>query len=125
MSHGLFAAEGKVMQRVCAFSLLALMFAHADIGWAHGTVGDYTFIEPIVAEDANPKNEFDILRPQETWTADGREFSLGFSMEKVLVPAPEAYSNGTPGGGLISLEVAGEWVHESPKEGPGISGFGN
>ena len=51
---------------------------------AHGTVGDYTFLEPIVAEDANPKNEFDILRPSWVRTSEGREFALGFSLEKKL-----------------------------------------
>src|SRR5260370_19351629 len=103
------------MREICAL-VLAAVLASAAIASAHGTVGDYTFLEPIVAEDANPKNEFDILRPQETWTADGRQFSLGFAFEKVVVPAPESYSNGVPGGGLVSLEIAGEWVDQSPKQ---------
>ncbi|MGH8013875.1 MAG: hypothetical protein ACREQ4_15415 [Candidatus Binataceae bacterium] len=91
--------------------------------WAHGTVGDYTFLEPIVADDANPKNEFDILRPNETWTAAGRQFALGFSFEKVIVPAPASYSNGVPGGGLVSVEIGSNWLIQSPKQGPGMSGF--
>src|SRR5689334_6392596 len=95
-----------------------LLLAACSTVFAHGTVGDYTFLEPIVAEDANPKNEFDILRPQETWTADGREFSLGFSFEKVIVPAPESYASGA-GGGLVSVAVGGEWLDQSPKQGAG------
>jgi hypothetical protein len=105
-----------------ALALTALMM-HPVVTWAHGTVGDYTFIEPIVADDANPKNEFDILRPQWTRTADGREFSLGFAFEKVIVPAPESYSNGLPGGGLVSLEIGSEWLDQSPKQGLETTGF--
>src|SRR5271154_3262814 len=106
-----------------AFILTITGLAAGSPAWAHGTVGDYTFIEPIVADDANPKNEFDILRPQWTRTAEGREFSLGFSLEKVIVAAPAAYSNGVPGSGLISIEVGSEWIYQSPKEGRAVSGF--
>src|SRR5208337_2964961 len=106
-----------------AFVLTVAGLAGAAPVWAHGTVGDYTFLEPIVADDANPKNEFDILRPQWTRTAEGREFSLGFSLEKVLVPAPESMSNGTAGGGLVSVEIGSAWRDESPKDGPAVSGF--
>ncbi len=111
------------MRRASLFALLVAIAIHPGTSWAHGTVGDYTFIEPIVADDANPKNEFDILRPQWTRTAAGREFSLGFAFEKVIVPAPESYSDGVPGGGLVSLEVASEWLDQSPKQGPAMSGF--
>lgn len=104
-------------------SVLMLWLIPGAKVWAHGTVGDYTFLEPIVADDANPKNEFDILRPQWTRTADGREFALGFSFEKVIVSAPDSYSNGVPGGGLVSLEVGSEWLDESPKRGRAMSGF--
>src|SRR5271157_2461627 len=111
------------MKRNYWFALLAAIFALPPAVFAHGTVGDYTFLEPIVADDANPKNEFDILRPQWTRTAEGREFSLGFSLEKVLVPAPESMSNGTAGGGLVSVEIGSAWRDESPKDGPAVSGF--
>ncbi len=111
------------MRRICAFALFAALMTHAPATWAHGTVGDYTFLEPIVADDANPKNEFDILKPGWVRAADGREFSLGFSLEKTLVAAPESYSNGMPGGGLLSLEIGSEWLDRSPKEGPEATGF--
>src|SRR5215471_19898120 len=106
-------------------AILILLVGTAVSGstaWAHGTVGDYTFLEPIVAEDANPKNEFNILRPQWTRTAEGREFSLGFGLEKVLMPAPESYSNGLPGGGLVSMTIGSEWVERSPNEGRRMTG---
>src|SRR5207247_10793150 len=51
---------------------------------AHGTVGQRTFIEPFVTEDANPKNEFFIAKPGFFNTREGNEFSLGFSLEKKL-----------------------------------------
>lgn len=110
------------MRRLCVL-LLLLAGTMPARAFAHGTVGDYTFLEPIVADDANPKNEFDILRPEEHWTADGRQFSLGFSFEKVLIPAPESVSNGTPGGGLVSIEVASAWNYLSPRMGAPLSGF--
>jgi hypothetical protein len=84
--------------------------------WAHGTVGDYTFLEPLVADDANPKNEFDILKPGWVRGADGREFSLGFSLEKVI-------AKDSQGNNLFSIELANDWIYASPKEGPPASGF--
>jgi hypothetical protein len=99
------------------------IFAPGSMAWAHGTVGDYTFLEPIVAEDANPKNEFDIVRPQWTRTTEGREFSLGFGLEKILIPAPDSYAHGRPGNGLVSIAIESEWVEESPKEGHRMTGF--
>jgi hypothetical protein len=78
------------MRRLYVSLLVGLLLMPSATAWAHGVVGDYTFLEPIVADDANPKNDFDILRPQETWPRDGREFSLGFSFEKTIIPAPES-----------------------------------
>ena len=60
------------MHTLTILLLLIGIFAPGSMAWAHGTVGDYTFLEPIVAEDANPKNEFDIVRPQWTRTTEGR-----------------------------------------------------
>ncbi len=111
------------MKKLAILILLVGIAMSGSTAWAHGTVGDYTFLEPIVADDANPKNEFDILKPQWIRTADGREFSLGFFLEKVLIPAPESYANGLPGGGLVSLEIGSEWVERSPKEGHKMTGF--
>ncbi len=111
------------MKNVVLLIFLGNLTVWGATAWAHGTVGDYTFLEPIVAEDANPKNEFDILRPQWTRTAEGREFSLGFGLEKVLIPAPDSYSNGRPGGGLFSITIGSEWIEKSPKEGHRKTGF--
>jgi hypothetical protein len=84
----------------------------ATAALAHGTVGDYTFLEPIVAEDANPKNEFDIAKPGWVRASEGREFSLGFSLEKKLSENS-------------SVLIGSEWIENSPKEGRPASGFNN
>jgi len=88
--------------------------------WAHGTVGDYTFIEPLVAEDANPKNEFVIARPTWRRTAEGRNFSLSFSLEKVFLKDQQ-------GNNLFSITIGNEWAAVSPKapHEPYAQGFGN
>src|SRR2546427_3531936 len=51
---------------------------------AHGVVGQRTFIEPFIAEDVNPKNEFVIGRPEWDHSRNGRTLSLGFGLEKKL-----------------------------------------
>jgi hypothetical protein len=111
---------------VCAAIVASIVsMASASPCLSHGTVGDYTFIEPLVAEDANPKNEFKMLRPGWVRGAEGREFGLGFSLEKTIVPAPDWMSDGVPtGGGIVSVELAGSWNYSSPSEGPPASGFG-
>jgi hypothetical protein len=94
-----------------AIGALALAMTRTQ-AWAHGIVGDYEFIEPMITEDANPKNEFDILQPSWYRTADGREFSIGSSIEKKLAKT-------------ISLTLGTEWISLSPKQGSYESGFGN
>ncbi len=96
-----------------AAALLALILSATRV-LAHGVVGQRTFIEPIVAEDANPKNEFDILRPGWFRTSEGREFSIGFSLEKKIS------ENG-------SFSIASEWLVLSPKAPaePYTTGFNN
>ncbi len=111
------------MRLQMAIAVVALIFP-ARAAFAHGTVGDYTFLEPIVADDANPKNEFDILRPAFVRTADGHEFSLGSSLEKVLVTAPESYPWGAGGGNLASIEIGNEWIYDKPRGENSQSGFG-
>ncbi len=109
------------MRRFCA--LLLVVIAIPAKAFAHGTVGDYTFLEPIVADDANPKNEFDILKPGEVWSADGRQFSLGFALEKVLLNAPEESPFWPAGSPLVSIEIGSAWNCVSPRAGASLSGF--
>jgi hypothetical protein len=88
---------------------LALLAAISGTAAAHGTVGDYTFIEPLVTEDANPKNEFSILRPSWVRTSEGKQFTLGFSLEKKL--SEEA-----------SVSIGSSWIDQRNLEEPAPSG---
>ncbi|MGH7932740.1 MAG: hypothetical protein ACREQN_06165 [Candidatus Binataceae bacterium] len=99
-----------MMKRFFALAIIAGLIAPASAVLAHGVVGDYTFIEPLITEDANPKNEFDILKPKWLRTSEGREFSLGFSLEKMLAPN-------------LSVEIGSTWTSLSPKQGADVSGF--
>ncbi len=100
------------MRNIFGAAIVAAILMAPEIARAHGTVGSYTFLEPIVTEDANPKNEFDVLAPSWHRTADGREFSLGSSLEKKLSENS-------------SVLLGTEWIASSPKEGPYQTGFNN
>jgi hypothetical protein len=52
--------------------------------WAHGVVGDYVFLEPVITQDPTPANELDILAPSWVKTRDANNYAVGFSVEKVL-----------------------------------------
>ncbi len=83
---------------------------------AHGVVGDYMFLEPLIAEDPTPANELDIVQPQWTKTADGHTYAIGTSIEKVL----GADANGQA---RFSIGVGTSWQHQSPNDGPSAQGF--
>jgi hypothetical protein len=86
-----------------AIAMIAAASLWPSLLWAHGVVGQRTFIEPLVADDANPKNEFDIFRPDWTKGVDGQGYSLGFSLEKKL-------SLNT------SVTLGSSWMHFSPHD---------
>ena len=69
---------------------------------AHGVVGQRSFIEPFIAEDVNPKNEFVIARPEWDHSRDGRTFTLGFGLEKKISDR-------------FSLTLDSAWLDISPK----------
>ena len=81
---------------------------------AHGVVGQRSFIEPFVAEDVNPKNEFVIARPEWDEGRDGRTFTLGFGLEKKLTDD-------------FSLTLDSAWLDVMPKAAgePNETGFDN
>jgi hypothetical protein len=80
----------------------------------HGVVGQRTFIEPFITEDANPKNEFVVARPEWTQSRDGHELSEAFGLEKRLADR-------------LSLTLDSAWDHVSPdaSDEPSESGFDN
>lgn len=69
-----------------SFLLLLAIVLGGVCGWAHGTVGDRMFVEPLVSEDANVKNELDLPNLQFLVQPDGTWRSVGLSFEKALYP---------------------------------------
>jgi len=84
--------------------------------WAHGVVGDYVFLEPLITEDPTPANEFDILQPGWTRSADGRSLVLATSIEKVLALDSAGVPRFSIGGGT-------DWSYQSPKADANQNGF--
>ncbi len=101
---------------VLTAALLAATTFHQDLAWSHGVVGDYVFLEPIVTQDPTPANELDILQPSWAKTADANNYSIAFSMEKVLW---------LDGNDMPRLSIGGgtNWSHLSPYHGPSLEGF--
>jgi hypothetical protein len=80
--HG--CRESKLMKAICAMSLFLLMVSHGGVAAAHGVVGDYVFLEPLITQDPTPANELDILQRSWVRSTDANTYNIGFSMEKVL-----------------------------------------
>jgi hypothetical protein len=80
--------------------------------YAHGVVGERSFIEPFIAEDVNPKNEFVIARPEWDHSRNETALGIGFGLEKKLADR-------------LSLTLDSEWDELSPDDGPHASGFQN
>lgn len=109
------------MLRKIAFALIMLMMVfamHVSAAYAHGVVGDYVFLEPLIAEDPTPANELDILEPSWVKSSDANDYSIGFSGEKVLW----IDDNYMP---TFSLAGGTAWHHVSPFEGPSREGVDN
>jgi hypothetical protein len=100
---------------VVAAVLLATRFSMTGT-WAHGVVGDYIFLEPIITQDPTPANELDILQPSWVKTRDGNNYAIGFSVEKVLWLDDNYMPRFSVGGGS-------NWSHSSPYDGPSMQGF--
>jgi hypothetical protein len=81
---------------------------------AHGVVGQRTFIEPFITEDANPKNEFVIARPEWTGADNAHALGYGFGLEKKLADR-------------FSITLDSEWDRILPggSEESSESGFNN
>src|SRR5436305_5981974 len=80
-------SEWKRERTVQRFLIIAVMLAciPSDL-WAHGTVGQRQFIEPLFTEDANIKNELDLPRAEFLTLPDGSFRSFSASVEKALYP---------------------------------------
>src|SRR5580693_7626610 len=110
------AAAVDVMRRKIFFAILFAFAMRASAAYAHGVVGDYVFLEPLVAEDPTPANELDIVQPGWARTSEGRNFSIGTSIEKILYVDQNELPRFSIGGGT-------NWSYQSPNEGPNDNGF--
>ena len=104
------------MKAIGAISFLVLIVSHGSLALAHGVVGDYVFLEPLITQDPTPANELDILQPSWVRSSDANTYGIGFSMEKVLYLDDEYMPRLSIGGGS-------NWSHVSPFTGRGLQGF--
>jgi hypothetical protein len=105
-----------LVKKICAIALLFAAAAPGRIAQAHGVVGDYIFLEPLVAQDPTPANELDILEPSWIKNAAGNDYSIGFELEKALYLDNDDVPR-------LSIGAGSAWRHQSPAEGPGRAGF--
>src|SRR5207245_9048682 len=105
--------EALMRIRASAVGVLLCCLAAAS-AHAHGVVGQRSFIEPFIAEDVNPKNEFVIARPEWDHSRDGRTPRLGLGLEKEISDR-------------FSLTLDSGWLDIIPKAAtePHESGFGH
>ena len=104
------------MKAVGAIFILAFVMSHGSLAIAHGVVGDYVFLEPLITQDPTPANELDILQPSWVRSSDANTYSIAFSIEKVLYIDDEYMPRISVGGGS-------NWSHVSPFVGAGKQGF--
>lgn len=102
--------------RKTVFTMLIVFAMRASTAYAHGVVGDYIFLEPLITDDATPANEADIVAPTWNRNSGGRTFSIGSSIEKLLGTDSENLPR-------FSLGAGSTWISQSPKQGSDVSGF--
>jgi hypothetical protein len=105
---------GKIASLAVALTFTLQLWASA--AWAHGVVGDYVFLEPLITQDPTPANELDILSPSWVKTRDANNYGVGFSVEKILYVDDHYMPRFSVGGGS-------NWSHSSPYHGPSLEGF--
>ena len=106
---------GTFMWRTFFIALVALCALHTN-AYAHGVVGDYVFLEPLITQDPAPANELDILAPSWVRSSDANTYSIASSVEKVLWLDDNHMPRFSIGGGS-------GWVHQSPFQEPSAQGF--
>jgi hypothetical protein len=105
-----------VIKRVCSVTIFLAAVGFARAALAHGVVGDYIFLEPIITQDPTPANEFDVLAPSWVRSSDANTYSIGFSIEKVLYADAEYVPR-------FSIGASNAWRHVSPYAGPNMERF--
>ncbi len=71
---------------IVALCVMAACAGLSRVAAAHGKVGKRLFIEPLVTEDANPKDELDFPVFEAIQTPDGHVVTFNYSFEKKLMP---------------------------------------
>jgi len=105
-----------LMRRNFIFALMVVLAMPAGAAYAHGVVGDYVFLEPLITQDPAPANELDILAPSWVKSSDANTYSIASSVEKVLWIDDNYMPRFSIGGGS-------GWQHQSPFHGPSNEGF--
>jgi hypothetical protein len=105
------------MRRCGAVVLFLMALIPVPMAWAHGVVGDYVFLEPLITQDPTPANELDILQPSWVRSSNANNYSIASSMEKVLWIDGNYMPRFSVGGGS-------GWQHQVPYQGPSQQGFG-
>jgi hypothetical protein len=101
----------KVNKRSAAAIVSAIIALTPRLAFAHGEVGDYTFIEPLIAIDPFPQlNEIDVARPQAIFGSQGRQVAVAATLEKQLSQN-------------FGLEVDSGWIRQSFSSGVSRQGF--
>jgi len=106
----------KILLFLLIFSGSTVALGTARPVYAHGVVGDYVFLEPLVTQDPTPANELDILQPSWVKTSSANNYSILSSMEKVLWIDDNHMPRFSMGGGS-------GWQHQSPYKGSSQQGF--
>lgn len=114
--NGRWGRTEPLVKRIRAIALLCAAILPAHVAYAHGVVGDYIFLEPLVAQDPTPANELDIIEPSWVKSAGGNDYSIGFELEKALY----LDNNDVP---RFSVGAGSTWHHQSPGTGPSQAGF--
>lgn len=104
------------MRKLLVLIIPAMLAMPAGVAFAHGVVGDYIFLEPIVTQDPTPANELDILQPSWVRSSDANTYGIGFSIEKILYEDENNMPRFSVGGGS-------NWSHVSPFAGASLEGF--
>lgn len=78
--------RAKSWRTIVALCMAGAWAAFPQMARAHGKVGKRLFIEPLVTEDANPKNELDFPVFETIQTPDGHVIDFNYSLEKMLTP---------------------------------------
>src|ERR1700691_2337934 len=112
----MFRLPSTVRHAAAIVAMVGAIAASAPRAFAHGVVGDYVFLEPIITQDPTPANEFDILQPGWVRSSAANTYSIGFSIEKVIYIDSDDMPRVSVGGGS-------SWSHVSPFAGRGLSGF--